>query len=74
MIGRDVGIWLSAFFLPNEKALPAALREAIPEDSGVGGAAIVKACFRAGRSSKAMSVDDGRVDEELNRAEEEELS
>lgn len=46
----------------------------MPADSGIGGAAIVKACFGVGLSSRAISVDEGRVDDELSRAEEDELS
>lgn len=73
-MGRAPSAELSAFFLPNEKALPAALSEAKPLDSGIGGADILAGSFGKGFSSTVMSVDDGKVDEELKRAEDDELS
>ena len=35
---------------------------------------MVYGCFNGGLSSKGVSVDDGKVEEELNRAEADELS
>lgn len=64
-----------AFFLPNEKLLPAARNDNVC-GSGIGGIGIFRDSmgFGGGFSSKGVSVEEGRVDEELNRAEDEELS
>lgn len=64
-----------AFFLPNEKLLPAARNDNVC-GSGIGGIGIFRDSigFGKGFSSSGASVEEGRVDEELNRAEDEELS
>ena len=63
------------FFLPNEKLLPAA-RNDNECGSGIGGIGNFRGSIGFGRgfSSSGASVEEGRVDEELNRAEDEELS
>lgn len=66
---------VSAFFLPNEKALPLA-REDRDCDSGTAGIGMScePLCPGRGLSSRGVSVEEGRVDEELKRADAEELS
>lgn len=73
-LGLD-GNGCGAFFLPNEKLLPAARNDNVC-GSGIGGIGIFRESMGFGRglSSKGASVEEGRVDEELNRAEDEELS
>ena len=63
------------FFLPNEKALPAA-RNDKGFDSGIGGTGLlnISLCMKVDLSSNVKSVEEGSVDEELKRADEEELS
>ena len=60
---------------PNEKALPPA-RRVKGWLAGVGGTGTLRDSGGLGRvlSSKGMSVEEGRVEEELNRGEMEELS
>ncbi len=67
------GEW--GFLRPKEKVLPPARKDS-GWLAGMGGAGIlwVSWGFGSGFSSKGMSVEDGKVDEELNRAEEDELS
>lgn len=76
-LGRG-GVWeASAFFLPNEKALPAASRERPEVDSGTGGGSGISNRsleIGGGLSSRVMSVDEGNVEVELNRADAEEKS
>ena len=70
-------VWASAFFLPNENALPAARRERPEVDSGTGGGRGMSSRsleIGGGLSSRGVSVDEGNVDVELNRADAEELS
>ena len=65
----------SAFFLPKEKARPAAFRAEC--DSGTGGAtgfSYEGLALAKEFSSSAMSVEEGKVDVELNRADDEEVS
>lgn len=73
-LGLD-GSGVDAFFLPNEKLLPPARNDNVC-GSGIGGIGIFRDSMGFGRgfSSKGASVEEGRVDDELNRAEDEELS
>lgn len=64
-------------FVPKENLRPAALIEKAGRDSGIGGTGISCKALRSETVESSWigtSVDDGRVDEELKRAEEEELS
>ena len=67
------GDW--AFLLPNEKLLPP-VRNVKGCGSGIGGTWILRESIGLGRgfSSPVASVEDGNVDDELNRPEAEELS
>jgi hypothetical protein len=73
VIGEDLGL-----FVPNENVRPAFARRAKEScDSGIGGTGIsCNALFRGNALSTCTgtSVDEGSVEEELNRAEEAELS
>ena len=65
----------SPFFLPNDKALPAARKAELDVDSGIGGAGISNRLSNRsvgngkGFSSKGVSVEEGNVDVELKRAD-----
>lgn len=63
------------FRRPNEKALPPA-RDESGWVAGVGGAGTLRESGGLGSAlwSKGISVEEGNVDEELNRADAEELS
>ncbi len=60
---------------PKENVLPPALRDKGWE-AGMGGAGTLRGsgALGSGLSSRGKSVEDGNVDEELKRADEEELS
>lgn len=64
-----------AFFRPNENVLAPARKESGFE-AGVGGTGMLSEVLGCGLgpSSKAMSVEEGKVEDELYRAEAEELS
>ena len=66
-------VW--AFFLPKENVLPPALN---PRglDPGIAGKGILWVSLECGlcRSSRGVSVDDGSVEDELYRADNDELS